>query len=64
MIIITAIIIIIISLFILGLKSAVYKIKISKNRIKSESPPTTLIFVHSTKTSTHNDTIKLSFHSF
>ena len=54
------------SLFILGLKSVVYKIKVLKIKMqvknkkyklflkndKSESPPTTLLFVHSARIST------------
>ena len=35
-----------------------------KKRIKCESPSSTLLFVHSAKISTHNDTIKLSFYIF
>ena len=39
-------------------KNKKYKPSLQK-RIKSESPPTTLLFVHSTKISKHNNTIKL-----
>ena len=45
-------------------KNKKYKPSLKKKQIKSDSPPTALLFVHSDKISTHNNTIKLSFYSF